>query len=57
MADEVVPSHRPGYVTIDIPRWAEQQAEKARYKRYLKELDPCRLGLYGPIEDEDEHDR
>jgi hypothetical protein len=48
---------RPGYVTIDIPLWekqqAEKRAEKRRYKRFLKELDPCRLGLYGTI-DEDE---
>jgi hypothetical protein len=45
---------RPDWVTIDIGKWEEQQAEKRRYKRYLKDLDPCRLGLYGPIDDEDE---
>jgi hypothetical protein len=43
---------RADWVTIDIGKWEKQQAEKAAYKRYLKELDPCRLGLYGPIDDD-----
>jgi hypothetical protein len=52
--DKVVHVRRADYVTINIPLWEEQQAEKRRYKRYLKELDPCRLGLYGPIDDEED---
>ena len=44
---------RPDYVAINIPLWEEQQAEKARYKRYLRELDPCRQSLYGPVDDEE----
>jgi len=45
---------RPDWVTVDIAAWEEQQREKRRYKRYLRELDPCKLGLYGPIDDEEE---
>jgi hypothetical protein len=55
ISDEgVVRVRRPDYVTINFAAYEEQQAEKARYKRYLKELDPCRLGIYGPIDDEDD---
>ena len=50
----VVHVRRPDFVTINIAAWEEQQAEKRRYKRYLRELDPCRLGLYGPIDDDDD---
>jgi hypothetical protein len=52
--DGMVQVRRPDYVTINIPLWEEQQEEKRRYKRYLRELDPCRLGLYGPIDDDED---
>ena len=52
--DKVVRVRRPDYVTINMEAYEEQQAEKARYKRYLRELDPCRLGIYGPIDDEED---
>jgi hypothetical protein len=45
---------RPEYVTIDIPAWERQQEEKRRYKQYLRELDPFRLGHWGPISDDEE---
>ena len=48
----VVHVRRPDFVTINVEAWEEQQEEKRRYKRYLKELDPCRLGLYGPVDDD-----
>ena len=50
----MVQVRRPDYVTINIPLWEEQQEDKRRYKRYLRELDPCNLGIYGPIDDEED---
>ena len=50
----VVRVRRPDYVTINFVEYERQQAEKAAYKRYLKDLDPCRLGLYGPIDDDED---
>ena len=52
--DGMVRVRRPDYVTINIPLWEAQQEEKRRYKRYLRELDPCNLGLYGPIDDDED---
>jgi hypothetical protein len=50
----VVRVRRPDYVTINFAEYERQQAEKAAYKRYLKDLDPCRLGLYGPLDDDED---
>jgi hypothetical protein len=52
--DKVVRVRRPDYVTINFAAYEEQQEDKRRYKRYLKELDPCGLGIYGPIDDEED---
>jgi hypothetical protein len=43
----IVHVRRGDWVTIDIELWEDQQVEKRRYKRYLKELDPCDIGIYG----------
>ena len=52
--DEVVQVRRPDYVTINMKAYEEQQRLKAEWKeedrRRRKELDPDRLGLYGPID-------
>lgn len=46
--------HRPDVVTINLPEYERQRAEEAAYRRYLKELDPAWLGIYGSTDgDED----
>jgi hypothetical protein len=44
---------KPGQVTIRIDLWAQQQAERRAERRLRRQLDPYRLGHWGPI-DEDE---
>src|SRR5262245_61762278 len=55
--DRVVQVRRADWVTINIPAWERQQTDRAReraeQRRRMKELDPCRLGLYGPIDDDE----
>lgn len=51
--DRVVEVRRPDYVTINIPAWEEQQAWKQEEKRRRRELDPYRLGLWGPVDYDD----
>jgi hypothetical protein len=53
--DRVVEVRREDFVTINFELYELQQAEKAAHRRYLRELDPCRLGLYGSL-DESEYD-
>jgi hypothetical protein len=50
----VVKVRRSDFVTVRIDLWEEQQAEKRAARRHRRMIDPCRLGLYGPIDDEDE---
>src|SRR6516162_9705414 len=50
----VVRVRRSDFVTINIAVWEEQQAAKREERRLRRALDPCRLGLYGPIDDDDE---
>src|SRR5262245_15879352 len=52
--DRVVNVRRADWVTINFKEYERQQAEKAAYKRYLRELDPFRLGHWGPIDDDDD---
>jgi len=52
--DRVVAVKRADWVTVNIPAWERQQAEKARDRQRWRDLDPCRLGLYGPIDDDDD---
>jgi hypothetical protein len=40
-------------VTLNIPLWEWQQEQKRAERRAARELDPCRLGIWGPIDDED----
>jgi len=49
----VVRVRRSDFVTINMAEWEEQQRQKREDRRLRRALDPCRLGLYGPI-DEDE---
>jgi uncharacterized radical SAM superfamily protein len=39
-------------VTLNIPLWEWQQEQKQAERRRLRELDPYRLGIWGPIDDE-----
>jgi hypothetical protein len=53
-SDEGVVRVKPAdFVTLRIDLWEEQQRQKAEEKRHRREIDPYRLGLYGPVEDED----
>ena len=52
-ADRVVAVRRPEYVTINMEAYERQRAERAAERRRRRELDPYRLGLWGPIEDDD----
>jgi hypothetical protein len=50
----VVRVRRTDWVTVRVDLWEAQQAERTEERRRRRALDPCRLGLYGPIDDEDE---
>jgi hypothetical protein len=51
--DKVVEVRRPDYVTINIAAWEQQQADKRAEREWRRSLDPCKLGLYGPTDDEE----
>jgi hypothetical protein len=51
--DKVVEVRRSDFVTINIPEWERQQEEKREERRWRRNLDPYRLGLYGPTDDEE----
>jgi hypothetical protein len=51
--DEVVQVRRPDWVTIDLAAYGRQCAERAEERRRRRELDPCRLGLYGRTDEDD----
>jgi hypothetical protein len=40
------------YVIIREDLAEAQRVEREAYRRYLRELDPCKLGLYGPVDDD-----
>ena len=48
----VVRVRRSDYVTIRMDLYEQQQREKAEDRRRRRELDPYRMGLYGPVEDD-----
>ena len=50
----VVRVRRSDFVRINIEVWEAQQRQKREDRRLRRALDPCRLGLYGPIDDDDE---
>jgi hypothetical protein len=43
---------RADFVTVRIDLWEEQQRLKAEEKRHRREIDPYRLGLYGPVDED-----
>jgi hypothetical protein len=51
--DKVVAVRRPDYVTVNIPAWEQQQADKRAEREWRRNLDPYKLGLYGPTDDEE----
>jgi len=48
----VVKVRRSDWVKARIDLWEEQMRQKAEDRRRRRELDPCRLGLYGPVDDD-----
>jgi hypothetical protein len=46
----VVQVRRPEWVTVNMAAYEEQQRWKAEEKRRRKEFDPCRQGLWGPVD-------
>ena len=50
----VVKVRRNQFVRINMEVWEAQQRQRREDRRLRRALDPCRLGLYGPIDDEDE---
>jgi len=52
--DRVVNVRRADFVTINIAAWEEQQRWKAEDRRRRRELDPFRIGHWGPLDDNDD---
>jgi hypothetical protein len=48
----VVTVRRPGFVTIDMALYEQQQAWKAAQRRHRRAIDPFRLGHWGPNDDD-----
>ena len=48
----VVQVRRPDWVKIDMEAYAQQRADEAADRRRDRELDPFKLGLYGPTDDD-----
>jgi hypothetical protein len=44
---------RSDFVTVRIDLWEEQQRQKRAEKLYRRQLDPYRLGHWGPDEDDE----
>ena len=51
--DRVVEVKRADWVTVNIPLWERQQAERALERQRWRELDPFRIGHWGPIDDDE----
>jgi hypothetical protein len=45
---------RNDFVTIRMDLWEEQQRQKRGEKLHRRQLDPYRLGHWGPIDEDDE---
>jgi hypothetical protein len=52
--DRVVEVRRVDWVTVDMEAYERQQAQRAAERAQRRAIDPCGLGLYGPVEQEDE---
>jgi hypothetical protein len=50
----VVKVKRNDFVRINMEVWEEQQRQRREDRRHRRRLDPARLGLYGPVDDDDE---
>jgi hypothetical protein len=50
----VVRVRRSDFVTVRIDLWEEQQRQKRLDRLLRRQLDPCRLGLYGPVDEDDD---
>jgi hypothetical protein len=50
----VVTVRRKDWVKINMEAYERQMGEKREDRRIRRQLDPCRLGLYGPIDEDDE---
>jgi hypothetical protein len=50
----VVKVKRSDFVTINMAAYEEQQRQRREDRRHRRRLDPARLGLYGPVDDDDE---
>jgi hypothetical protein len=50
----VVTVRRRDWVTVRLDLWEEQQRLRREDRLRRRALDPCRLGLYGPIDDDDD---
>jgi hypothetical protein len=51
--DGVVKVRRKDFVTVNMAVYEEQQRQRREDRRRRRELDPFRLGLYGPIDEDD----
>lgn len=53
-ADRVVQVRRDDWVTIDDAAALRQFWDREAARRRARELDPFRMGLYGPVDEDDE---
>jgi hypothetical protein len=51
MKEKETPASR--YVIINLPVYERQLEDEREARRRWRELDPCRLGLYGPLDEEE----
>jgi len=49
----IVSVRRPDWVTVNMVEYDRHQAEQAAKRRHRRLLDPFKLGLYGPIDDDE----
>jgi hypothetical protein len=49
----LVKVRRKDFVTINMAAWEEQQRLKMEDRRHRRRLDPARMGLYGPVDEND----
>jgi hypothetical protein len=44
---------RVDWVTVDMELYERQQAQRAAERAQRRAIDPCGLGLYGPVEQDE----
>ena len=52
--DGVVQVRRPGFVTVRMDLWEEQQRWKREERLRRRALDPARTGIWGPLDDDED---